>query len=69
MNKYEPIVLEEDMDYILTNSAWLEIKGFAIRIHSTDEGVAVDIYKNKCEDNGAIASAYAFDSEVKDESN
>lgn len=66
---HKPIVLEQDGDYILTNSAWLEIKDFAICIHSTDEGVVVDIYKNKCEDNGAIASAYAFDSEVKDESN
>jgi hypothetical protein len=51
-------------DYILTDGGgWFEIKGFSIRIHDTDEGVAVDIYKSGSETEDAIASCYAFDSE------
>lgn len=58
----------DDQDYILTDGgAWLEVKGFAIRIHSTDEGVVVDIYKNGKEMEEAIASTYAFDTEIKEE--
>jgi hypothetical protein len=53
-----------DADYILAEGAgWFEVKGFAVRIHSTDEGVAVDIYKNGSEDEDSIASCYAFDSD------
>lgn len=63
----------KDGDYVLSEgTGWFEVKGFAIRIHSTDEGVAVDIYNNKemnDPDNGgtveAIASAYAFDDELE----
>jgi hypothetical protein len=54
----------KDGDYILKDgSAWLEVKDFAIRIHATDEGVAIDVYKNK-EEEEAITSCYAFDSEL-----
>jgi hypothetical protein len=53
-----------DADYILAEGAgWFEVKGFAVRLHSTDEGVAVDIYKNGSEDADSIASCYAFDSD------
>lgn len=54
-----------DEDYILTDgSGWFEVDGlFSVRIHGTDEGVAVDIYKNGEELGGAIASAYAFTSD------
>lgn len=55
-----------DGDYKLSDGCgWFEVKNFAIRIQSTDEGVVVDIYRNgkECED--AIASTYAFDSEAK----
>jgi hypothetical protein len=53
-----------DGDYVLEEGgAWLEVKGFAIRIHATDEGVAVDIYPNKAEHHDAIASCYAFDND------
>lgn len=58
----------DDGDYELTDGcAWLSAKGFAIRIHTTDEGVVVDIYKEVGTDqvyDAPIASAYAFDSEL-----
>jgi hypothetical protein len=55
----------EDGDYALTSGCgWFTVKGFAIRIHSTDEGVAVDIYENSKEMDGPISSAYGLDCEV-----
>ena len=55
----------KDADYILSQgAAWLEVKNFSIRVHTTDEGVVVDIYRSGNEDEDAIASAYAFDSEA-----
>lgn len=55
----------QDGDYVLADgAAWLEVKNFAIRVYSTDEGVVVDVYKNGDEINGVIASAYAFDQEA-----
>lgn len=57
-----------DGDYVLAEgAAWLEVKNFAIRVCSTDEGVVVDVYKNGEEMNDVIASAYAFDQEVTDD--
>ena len=57
----------EDSDYRLTDGAgWFAVKGFAIRINSTDEGVVVDVYKNGAEMDTPIASTYAFDSELID---
>ena len=57
----------KDDDYQLEDrAAWLELDGFAIRIHGTDEGVAVDIYKSGAEMEDAIASTYAFKSELED---
>ncbi len=57
-----------DGDYILVDeAAWLTVKNFSIRIHSTDEGVNADIYKNGHENQGAIAAAYAFDAEAEEE--
>lgn len=58
-----------DDDYILTEgAAWLDVKGFSVRIHSTDEGVVVDIYdatvaKTGDFDLALITSAFAFDHE------
>lgn len=52
-------------NHILTEGGgWFEIKGFSIRIHDTDEGVSVDIYKSGSETEASIASCYAFDSEL-----
>jgi hypothetical protein len=42
----EMVTKIDDGDYELTDGcAWLSTKGFAIRIHTTDESVFVDIYK------------------------
>jgi hypothetical protein len=55
-----------DGDYVLTEgAAWFTVKGFSIRIHSTDEGVVVDVYKAMEEMTDPVASTYAFDSEVE----
>ena len=57
-----------DGDYNLTDGAgWFTVKGFSIRINSTDEGVVVDIFKKGEESDGSIASTYAFDSEAEAE--
>jgi len=58
----------KDTDYILTDGAgWFAVKGFAIRIMSTDEGVVVDVYKNGEEMNSPITSTYAYDAELEDD--
>ena len=63
--KYNDMPEITDAVYLLAEGAgWFEVKDFAVRIHSTDEGVAVDIYKNGSEDEDSIASCYAFDSEL-----
>lgn len=62
----------QDSDYVLTeNAGWFDVKGFAIRINGTDDGVVVDIFSRKeleqspyCE---ALASTYAFDHETEEE--
>lgn len=52
----------EDGDYVLTEGrGWFTVKGFSVRIHATDEGVAVDIYQDGKEMNGHISSAYGLD--------
>lgn len=51
----------------MRNDIWITIKDhFAVNIHTTDEGIVCDIYKKGKEDEGVIASTYAFDSEVTD---
>ena len=58
----------KDGDYELVDgAAWFTVKGAAIRIASTDEGVVVDIYRNHKEMEDAVASAYVFDSELADD--
>lgn len=55
----------DDNDYTLTDGAgWFEIKGFAVRIFATEEGVRVDIYKDKDELSEPIDSALAFYTEL-----
>ena len=59
----------KDGDYVLTSGCgWFIVKKFAIRIHTTDEGVAVDIYKEVSGPNETyaepISSAYGLDSEL-----
>ncbi len=59
----------DDRDYVLTeNAGWFELKGFAIRIYATDDGVVVDIFDD-AELNtepfiNPIASAYAYSHEL-----
>jgi phage FluMu gp28-like protein len=53
----------KDGDYELVDGAvWLAVRGFAVRIFSTDNGIDVRIYKNGAEDEGAIAATFAADS-------
>jgi hypothetical protein len=53
----------DDQYCLVEGGASFEVKGFSIRIQSTDEGVAVEIYKYDNEID-AIASCYAFDAEI-----
>jgi len=56
----------KDGDYELVDGAvWLAVRGFAVRIFSTDNGIDVRIYKNGAEDEGAIAATFAADSELE----
>jgi hypothetical protein len=53
----------QDGDYILTdNAAWFTIKGFSVRIHDTNSGIAVNIYEFGREMDFPLDSAYASDS-------
>jgi len=62
--------LREDTseDYTLVkpfDGVWITVKErFSIKIHTTDEGVVVDIFARGHEDEGSIGSAYAFDNET-----
>lgn len=49
---------------------WISIKGFAICVQTTDEGVVVDIYDEAVLDEGRaddalMASTYAFDNDLE----
>ena len=60
-----------DGDYTLSEgAAWVDVKGFTIRIHRTDEGVVVDIFNAKTAltgdfDAALVSSTYAFDHELE----
>lgn len=57
-----------DNDYTLTEGgAWFTVEGFAVRIHTTAEGLIVDIYQDGKEYNAPISSAYAHNSELEAE--
>lgn len=57
-------------DYVLTDgAAWFRVKNFSIRIHSTDEGVVVNLYPYLREMEEPVASCRAFDSDVEPEDN
>lgn len=58
----------KDGDYLLVDGAgWFTVKGFSVRINSTDEGIVVDVYKDGDEMSGAITSTYAFDNELEED--
>jgi len=66
MKERKKMIPLEDNDYNLVDGAcWLELKGFSIRVNSTDEGVVVDVYEKGKEDQDCIASTYAFDSDLE----
>lgn len=46
-------------------AAWFAVKNFSIRIHSTHEGVIVDVWAKGREGEDLIATTYAFDSEAE----
>lgn len=55
-----------DANYQLAEgAAWFAVKNFSIRIHSTDEGVIVDVWAKGRESEDLIAATYAFDSEAE----
>jgi hypothetical protein len=55
----------KDDDYVLEEGAgWFTVKGFSVRILSTDEGLLVDIYKEGEEMEDPIASTFAHGEEV-----
>ena len=48
-----------DGDYVLTDgAAWLEVRGFAVRIRATPAGLIVDVYKAGEEMEGALNSLF-----------
>ncbi len=56
----------KDADFeLIEGAAWFTVKNFSIRIHSTDEGVIVDVYAKGREMDDFIATTYAFDSETE----
>lgn len=59
-------------DYELTDgSGWFDVKGFTVYIHSTHEGVIVDVFDAKELREGdidaVVASCYAFDTDLAQE--
>lgn len=57
----------KDANYeLVEGAAWFAVKNFSVRIHSTDEGVIVDVWAKGREGEDLIAATYAFDAEVED---
>lgn len=50
---------------LIEGAAWFAVKDFSIRIHSTPEGVIVDVWAKGREGDDLLASTYAFDSEAE----
>lgn len=61
--------LDDSRDYTLApdcTGIWLTVKKLSVHVFRTDEGVAVDFYPVGYEMDGAMASAYVFDSEAEE---
>ena len=57
-----------DHDYVLQEgAAWFTMKTLSVRLHATDEGIVCDIHATDKENDGTIASCYAFFSEVEEQ--
>lgn len=40
----------KDDDYVLEeNAAWIETRGFAVRIRATDDGLSIEVFKSGAE--------------------
>jgi hypothetical protein len=62
-----PVSDLSDRDYVLTDgAAWFTVGKFSVRIHQTDEGVAVDIYALGREMDGTLGAAWALTSESEE---
>jgi hypothetical protein len=46
--------------------AWVTVGNAAVAVKRTDEGVVIDLYPLGCEDSDAVASTYAFASELSE---
>ena len=56
-----------DHDYVLQEgAAWFTMNTLSVRLHTTDEGIVCDIHATGNENEGTIASCYAFFSEVEE---
>jgi len=56
-----------DDDYVLVDgAAWLTVGKFSVRVHTTDEGVAVDIYALGHEFPDSLAGTYAYTSDAEE---
>lgn len=62
----------ETGDYVANlaknESLWLTVGNASLYIKRTDEGVVVDIYGKGREDGESVASTYAFDAELEEDS-
>ena len=55
------INLDGEKDCVLTgDSVWVTVKNLSVRIAKTDEGVVVDIYPLKQENDEPITTTYAY---------
>lgn len=55
-----------DGDYVLVEgSAWFTVKNASVRIHATDEGVCVDIFRLDDEMSEAVGSTWVLDSQLE----
>ena len=50
-----------DGDYVLAEgAAWFTVKGLSVRIYTTEEGVACDVYRLGAEDEPSLASMFTL---------
>jgi hypothetical protein len=64
--KYDPIQFHDfqvDLASSDQDNLFVNVRGFAVAIITTDEGIVIDVYPRSDADE-PIASTYAFDSDV-----
>ena len=61
------LISEDELDMGKKDEqVWIRIKAFSVCVKKTDEGIVADIFTYGHEDEGSIASTYAFDSETEE---